>query len=393
VNVLLSPITYFPRAGGVGTSMRLLARGLAARGHGVVVVTPKLEPTDPDLDVVDGIDVHRLPFAFPVRLLWDMCPTGVGPFCRQGPRDLGRLFRILAAARVDVVNVQSLTGPNLPYLWLASRLGRRGLVASLQGSEFVGVAGSATRVRRALLRRTLRAAARVTAVSRRVAAEAAGFCPEAAAKVGRIPTAVRVDDYRGVAPFPFAAPYLLSLARLNGLKGHDVLLSAFQQVAKSEREVHLVIAGDGPQRARLHAITLALGLRDRVTFLGEVGRERVPALLAGCRFLVLSSWSEGIPNVIVEAMAAGKAVVATSVGGVPEVVTDPETGRLVSPGDPGEMAEAMSSLLQDPARCAAMGEAGRAFVREHHDLDRVVAQYEAVYRAAMAASAGPGTDR
>jgi glycosyltransferase involved in cell wall biosynthesis len=347
----------------------------------VVVVTPKLGPEDPELDMVDGIPVHRFPFAFPVSLLWAMSPGGIGPFCRQGPRDFGRLVQLCARERVDVVNVQSLTGPNLPYLVLAARLGGRSLVATLRGSEFARQ--SSDRMRRALLRATLRASTTIIAVSHRVAAEATRFCPEVADRIVRIPTAVRTDEYQGVAPFPYASPYVLSLGRLNGLKGHDVLLSAFRRVRDSHPEIHLVIAGDGPQRARLHAVTLALGLKDRVAFLGEIGRERVPQLLAGCRFLVLSSWNEGIPNVILEAMASGKAVVATSVGGVPEVVEDPSRGRLVPPGDAVALARAMSSLIEDPAGCAAMGEAGRAFVRLRHDVDRIVDQYEAVYRGAI----------
>ena len=383
MNVVLSPVSYFPQAGGVASNVRRLALGLQDRGHRVTVVTPRLDRTRAALERLDGVDVHRLPFAFPVRLLWQTAHEGLGALIRHGPRDVRRLLGILVDEKTDVVDVQSLTGPNLPYLLLVSRLRGCRLVASLHGNEFVGVARSAERTRRLLLRSALRASARVTAVSQHVAAEAARFCPEVAGKIVRIPTAVRIDEYRCSAPSPLPGPYILSLARLNGLKGHDVLLSALQLVAKSEPAIRLVIAGAGPQWARLHAITLALGLADRVTFLGEVDRARVPGLLAGCRFLALASWSEGIPNVLLEAMAAGKAVVATAVGGIPEVVADPERGRLVRPGDPAHLAETMLDLLRDPARCAAMGEAGRAYVRRDHDVDRIVDQYETVYRAVV----------
>jgi glycosyltransferase involved in cell wall biosynthesis len=383
VNIVLSPVAYFPQTGGVPTSVRRLARGLQERGHRVVVVTPWLESTQSDRDRIDGVDVHRLPFAFPFRMLWQTPREGLGPLCRYGLRDLRRLLRILADERAEVVDVQSLTGPNLPYLLLASRFRGCRFVGSLHGNEFAGMTRRADRMRRLLLRSALRTSACVTAVSHRVAAEATRFCPEVAGRIVRIPTAVRVDEYQRAVPFVSRAPYILTLARLNGLKGHDVLLSAFQQVVESDPEIRLVIAGSGSQRARLHAVTLALGLANRVTFLGEVDRGRVPALLAGCRFLVLASWSEGIPNVILEAMAAGKAVVATAVGGTPEVVADPERGRLVPPGDPTQLAQAMLDLLRDPARCSAMGEAGRAYVRRDHDVDRVVDQYEAVYRAAV----------
>ena len=140
-------------------------------------------------------------------------------------------------------------------------------------------------MRRWLLRYALRKAEQVTAVSSHLASEAARFCPEASGKIVMIPNGVAVDEFGGPVCFPFPSSYLLSLARLNPVKGHDVLLSAFRMVAEREKNIHLIIAGDGPQRIRLHAIALAFGLKDRVTLLGEVGRERVKELLAGCEGL------------------------------------------------------------------------------------------------------------
>lgn len=90
--------------------------------------------------------------------------------------------------------------------------------------------------------------------------------------------------------------------------------------------MRLLIAGDGAEKVRLHALALALGIKDWVTFLGEVGADRIRTLLSGCEFLVLSSWIEGVPTVLLEAMASGKAVVATDVGGVSEVVKDGHNG-------------------------------------------------------------------
>ena len=154
-------------------------------------------------------------------------------------------------------------------------------------------------------------------------------------------------------------------------------------VAEQEKNIHLIIAGDGPQRIRLHAIALAFGLKDRVTLLGEVGRERVKELLAGCEFFVHHSWNEGIPLAVLEAMASGKAVVGTRVGGIPEVVSDLETGRLVPPGDSESLAKAMLLLLHDRDKCKAMGERGRAFVIAHHSYAQTVDRYLNVYRKAL----------
>jgi glycosyltransferase involved in cell wall biosynthesis len=167
------------------------------------------------------------------------------------------------------------------------------------------------------------------------------------------------------------------------MKGHDVLLTAFRRVTDQEKDVHLIIAGDGPERTRLHALCLALGLQDRVTFLGEASRERVRELLAGCEFLVSSSWHEGMPIVALEAMASGKAIVGTRVGGFPELVSDAETGLLVPTGNPDSLAKAMLLLLQNPGQRETMGKRGRDFVKAHHGFAQIVDQYLDVYRQAL----------
>jgi glycosyltransferase involved in cell wall biosynthesis len=170
---------------------------------------------------------------------------------------------------------------------------------------------------------------------------------------------------------------------LHPLKGHDVLLAAFQKVAEREKDVHLIIAGDGYQRARLRAVTLALNLTGRVTFLGEVGREKVKDLLAGCELLVLSSWAEGMPLAALEAMASGKAVIGTDVGALPEIVSDSEAGLLVPPGDPQSLADAILSLLWNPDRRKAMGGKGRDFVKARHDFSEIADRYLDVYQKAL----------
>jgi glycosyltransferase involved in cell wall biosynthesis len=248
------------------------------------------------------------------------------------------------------------------------------------------------RLRRLLLCYALQRADQIIAVSPHIASDAHRFCPEAAEKVVTIPNGVAIDEFGSTARFPFPSPYVLSVGRLNVFKGHDVLLAAFRRVADREQNVHLIIAGDGPQRIRLHAVCLALGLKDRVTFLGEVGRERIRELLSGCELLALSSWNEGIPTVALEAMASGKAVVGTRVGGLPEIVSDAETGLLVPPGDPDSLAEAMLVLLRNRHQGKAMGERGRAFVKTHHDFARTVDRYLDVYRQALR-GANAGRDR
>jgi glycosyltransferase involved in cell wall biosynthesis len=126
-------------------------------------------------------------------------------------------------------------------------------------------------------------------------------------------------------------------------------------------------------------VCLALGLKDRVTFVGEADRTRVRELLAGCELLVLSSWSEGLPIVALEAMASGKAVIGTEVGGIPEIVADGDTGLLVPPGDTDALSKAILRLLDDPEARGAMGRSGLARVKTRYDFPQTVDRYLEAY--------------
>jgi glycosyltransferase involved in cell wall biosynthesis len=146
-----------------------------------------------------------------------------------------------------------------------------------------------------------------------------------------------------------------------------------------EPEFRLHIAGDGVCLGDLQQLTQELHLGEHVLFLGPV--RDVPALLARSSLFVLSSLSEGVSLTLLEAMARGRAAVATEVGGNPEVVVPGETGMLVPPRRPELLAEALLALWRDPARSAAMGLAGRRRAERHFDVRRMVAAYEALYRS------------
>jgi glycosyltransferase involved in cell wall biosynthesis len=127
----------------------------------------------------------------------------------------------------------------------------------------------------------------------------------------------------------------------------------------------------------LRAVAAELNLGNGVTFLGET--RDVPAVLARAQLFVLSSVSEGMSLTLLEAMATGLAVVATNVGGNPEVVVDGETGLLVPPRDPAALAAALLRLRREPGERARLGRAGRERVERHFDVRRMVASYEDLY--------------
>ncbi|MGH7776438.1 MAG: glycosyltransferase [Candidatus Dormibacterales bacterium] len=170
---------------------------------------------------------------------------------------------------------------------------------------------------------------------------------------------------------------LLYAGRLSPEKGVDVLLEA---LARLDPVPEVLVAGDGPARGALEARAAALP-PGRVRFLGRVDKETVKDLMAlSSAVVVPSRWHENQPMVVLEAFAAGVPVVATSLGGLPELVEDGVTGQVVPPVDPAALARALAALAADPARALGMGTrarrlAGEEFAPARH-LDRVLAVYE-----------------
>lgn len=227
---------------------------------------------------------------------------------------------------------------------------------------------------RAALRLALASARRVVAVSDAVAASAAGWVPDERLRVVRNGVDLAPfddlpdrDDARRRLGWPAETPVVLCVARLAPEKGLDLLADAVRAgIAR------IVVAGEGPERARLEALGLEL--------LGE--RDDVPLLMAAADLVCVPSRAEGLGLAAIEAMAAARPVVATRVGGLPEVVEDGVGGALTPAGDPEALTTALRALLADPGRAAAMGEAGRARARERFGLAPMRAATRAVYAEA-----------
>jgi len=166
------------------------------------------------------------------------------------------------------------------------------------------------------------------------------------------------------------------VAKLSRVKNHALFLRAAARVSAGRHDVVFLIVGDGALRGELEELAGWLNLSGRVFFLGE--RADVPAILKLMDVFVLPSTSEGLPNALMEAMAAGVPVVATNVGGVPELVTNGVTGRLVGPQDEQGMERAIAELLDDPGKASEMGRAGHDRVRRDYDISVSVQAFEDV---------------
>ena len=158
------------------------------------------------------------------------------------------------------------------------------------------------------------------------------------------------------------------------------LLRAARLVLDREPAFRLDLAGDGPLRDYVERAIGTLELREAVRVLGTV--DDIDSLMSGSDFFVLSSISEGISMTLLEAMAHGLAIVATSVGGTPEVVVHDETGLLVPPRDPDALADAIVWMIQHPRERRVMGRRGRLRVADHFNLDSTIEQYQRLYEPA-----------
>jgi glycogen synthase len=376
VNVLLVVSSYLPNLGGLQSVTSNLAGGLMGRGFAVTLLTHRYPRTLPAAEEIDGVPVRRLFFLSP-RLRYlkagrlDLFLAGIFYF----PTNLLRLVRMIRRERPDVVNLHFLGGP-APFLLLARILLRFKYIISLHGDDVEGLARGSW-FDRWVFRTSLRRADAVTACSRYLLSQAqaieAGIAPK-----GRV-------IYNGVdlecRPVPGSTcSSILAVGRLMPKKGFDVLLHALASMGRELGAAHLVLIGDGPERDSLRMLGSDLGLNERVEFLGALDHGKAMRAIIGSQIVVIPSRQEPFGLVALEAMAAGKPVVATRVGGLPEVL-DGADALLVEPDDPAALAEGIAAawtrLEREPTFGARNRQVARRFTLEHM-IEEYLAAYQTV---------------
>jgi glycosyltransferase involved in cell wall biosynthesis len=297
-----------------------------------------------------------------------------------GLRGLGELLKVTRRFRPDVIHGY-LFGPNL-FAVAAGRLAGVPVVAVAKRNV------DAFETPRQLLLQKLihRTATHVTAVSAAVADTVVALgVPKS--RVTVIPNGVDVGRFpepigsRRAAPGTAGIPVIGSVGCLAPRKDYATLLEALAELQARGRAFRAMLVGDGPERTTLESRARALGLEGRIEFLGE--REDVENLLACMDVFVLSSREEGIPNALLEAMAAGCPAVATAVGGTPEVLEPGVTGWLVPPGSPRALADALGQVLDDPEEASRRGTAARRRVEDSMSIDAMARRHEEFYQRAL----------
>jgi sugar transferase (PEP-CTERM/EpsH1 system associated) len=306
----------------------------------------------------------------------------------HGARLYPRLWRLMRARRPAIVHTRNLAALEMQVAAWAARVPLR--IHGEHGRDVGDLDGSSVRYQRV---RRLYApfVHRYIALSQDLARYLTDRVGVAPARIAQIYNGVDAERFAPpvgasppVAGAPFAAPthWLVgTVGRMQAVKHQTLLARAFVRMLELAPElrprVRLVMVGDGPLRAEAQAVLAAGGAADLAWLPGERGD--VPDLMRALDAFVLPSLAEGISNTLLEAMATGLPVVATAVGGNPELVTDGRTGLLVPPDDFDAMAQALCRLARDPAQARAMGAAGRAEVERRFSLDAMVAAYRREY--------------
>ncbi|MEX0836061.1 MAG: glycosyltransferase family 4 protein [Nitriliruptor sp.] len=360
--------------GGVQAHVEALAAALRDRGHEVTTLGPGAPSRG---GTVAGPDhVVHLGRHLPVRFNGSVAPIALSPVAARTTR------RALADLAPDVIHVHE---PLVPWAGLAA--------ATTDVAPVVGTfhawsdASRLYRAGRPVARRVADRLAVRLAVSDAAAAYHAGALGWPTSRFRIVPNGVDVARFSGAEPFPELIdperPTLLFVGRLERRKGLEPLIRAFTRLKTDRPELRLLVVGDGPERDRCQEL-LPARLRSDVSFLGRVDHDELPRFYASCDLYVAPSLGgESFGIVLLEAMAAGRAIVASNIPGYRSVATDGRQGRLVPPGDPAALATAIGTLLDNPSLRSAMAADGRRTV-DAFDWARVAEQVADAYGEAVA---------
>jgi len=366
--------------GGVPDHVMTLARSLGPR-HDLTVFSGEIDPRHEAELLALGVRIERLPFARLPDPLRDL-------------RVLLSLRRLLGKGRFDVVHTHMSKAALLGVMATRLMPGRPRVVNTAHNLGSLALRKPLARLAFRFYDRMLlgRATDRVIVVSERIREQVLALGLIAPARVTAIANGISLERFdvpcansqalRADLGLAQSDVLVLCVARLVWFKGLDLLISAFARVAAAAPGARLCIVGAGPLRDALQAQAASLGLGKQVSLIGE--RQDVPALLAACDLFVLSSVSEGMPISILEAMAAGRATVATDVGGVRELVRDGETGLLVASGDAAGLGAALLMMIRDPGERGRMGAVARALAYSGFGGAAMSARTEALYLDVLA---------
>lgn len=379
MNILLVNPFDLSSTGGVVTAVKMLCQEWTKQGHHVTLLVPGEANRVRSIGTMNGVSVYGGYLRVPI--IRKSLLRGLVSFCLFFPFTLLELHRFMAHKQIHAVNIQ-YPWPWMFYFAVLRRICRWKLVVTLQGND-VHDLPIVSWDHRLFVRWLLKSADCVIGVSQSLLDKSCSIFPGLTLRTLVVPNgapiAASVHGSTVVLKEDVPCDYILTVGHIIHRKGMDLLIKALKVAQECGSDLNLVVVGEGPEQGNLLALARELGVAKQVNFVGNQPHERTLEFYRGCLFFALSSRVEGLPLVIVEAMANRKAVVATKVDGVPEIVQDGTTGLLVEPEDPQSLAEALVRLYKDQGLRERFAQRGRERALQKFTWEVIASRYLSIF--------------
>ncbi len=377
MNIVIISSLYKPNIGGVEEAVYNLSKEYKNLGHKVSIITGKWPKNLKSEENIDGINVGRIDFVMP-----NMSIKGIFNFLFRFFKVFSEFKNKVISKKPDILHIQC-AGPNAFYTLLLSYFHKIPLVVTIQGADIQQLP-SESKLMRWTLSRLLKRADFITACSQSlIDKDVKKFISSNNKKTLAIYNGVNLKEFNDKDSYSHRRPYIFSIGRFVYKKGFDILIKAFSFIADKIGDVDLIIAGDGPEKKKYENLIKELNLNERIHLIGYSDRKKTVRLFNGCEFFVLPSRKEPQGIVNLEAMSASKAIIATSVDGVPELVKDNFNGLLVESENPEKLANKIELLLKDKKLQLSLGHNGREIVEDRFSWAKIADDYLDVYKTVL----------
>lgn len=362
MRVLLWPTNYYRQIGGIERLTHSLALALIKRHHDVLVITDNPRSDQSEHDEIDGVTIRRLPFTHALTH-------------KNLPLVKATIMEMTATTKDFKPSIANLHGWQEAMCFYQTRVLQK--TATPHCLTIHGLLEQ-LHYRIPLCLKIWQSSNAVSAVSQALL-EPLWQQGYRDAKLRVIHNGI-ARDFTDTPPRAIASTNrLLCIGRLTEEKGFDVMLHAFARLPAKYSDIRLTIIGDGPIRQELEQMAFKLGITNSVTFLGARSPDQINTFIDNSTFVIVPSTYESFGLVALEAAMRARALVASDVQGLREVVANGETGLLVPPNNPIALANAIESLLSDPATLHTMGQRARSRAETLFNLDLMTERYLAMY--------------
>jgi len=376
MNILLVTPWRPSLTGGISTVVARLSGEFSKKGHAVTIFVADRENCLRQIETQNHTPVYGLYLRSPVSAQHPI--RAIIMYYLWLPLTVLQLLWLVRRTHADAILIQYPL-PAMVYFGIVKRIWRGILFVTYQGNDAHDLSLWNPREQR-LVRSLLEKADMVLGVSRTLLTKVESALDGIRFKRKELlPNGAPLDVIEAVTGHAIDSSlptqYLLTAGHLIQRKGIDIVVASLREAKHQGVGLHLVVAGDGPERENLIRQSRELGVADQVTFVGNQTHEQVLSLMKSCLAFVLASRAEGMPLVIAEAMACGKAVIASNVDGVPEIVQDGITGILVPPDDPKALAFGLVRLCTDAVFRETLSMRAKEWACREYNWERIAGRY------------------